>query len=268
MTPRASSELFALDIHGGAAERQFRARRPHVEKMPWGTLNRARLSDDERVAAQRGWMDLAVQEYAAAASQANVLRLIVRARAPIDLSAMLTSFPLDELAHTEICTRMAEELGGAAPVVYPTANVFPSPAGENGSPLADAACAIAWEFCVGETLSHGLLAFHHRNARHPLLKAVWGRLVKDEASHARFGWLFLEWAGPLLTLAERRGVATTIDRAIAHVDDLDAKVESLPAEAFVDVGVFGACGKKAYLAESRAVLERHVVKRLRAFIKG
>src|SRR5690349_5626531 len=103
--------MFELEIHGGAVERQFRSRRPHTEQLPWGTLDVSAFSTDEFIAARSGWTDLALQEYGAAASQANVLRLLVRARVPIDLSAMITSFPLDELVHTELGVRMAEELG-------------------------------------------------------------------------------------------------------------------------------------------------------------
>jgi hypothetical protein len=264
----SSHDLFELELLGGAVERQYRARRPHAERMPWGSLDLAAYTEEELAAGRRGWTDLAIQEYAAAASQANVLRMIVRARAPLDLSAMLASFPLDELAHTELCARMAAELGGAAAIAYPVAEVFPEPAHGRGSLLVQAARAVAWEFCVGETLSHGQLAFHRRHATRPLLAAVWGRLVKDEAAHARFGWLFLDWATPLLTAEERAEVATTIESAIAHVDHLDAKVNGLEPEAFLDVGVFGSQGREAYLAETRAVLEEQVVRRLRALTGG
>ncbi len=263
-----TSELFELDVHGGTSERHFHQRRPHADGMPWGRLARDLpnlLTDDELAAAQRGWMDLALQEYGAAASQSDVLRLLVRARAPIDLTAMLAEFPLDELAHTDLCARMGAELGGVPPLSYRTEKVFPEPVPGRGSLLAQAARAVAWEFCVGETLSQGLLAFHVKHARHPLLAAVWGRLAKDEAAHARFGWLFMDWVRPTLTPTERREVTRTIERAIAHVDELDAKVESLPDAAFVEFGVFGACGRKAYLAETRAILDRRVVARLRAF---
>jgi hypothetical protein len=258
-------EVFELELHGGAVERQFRARRPHTEQMPWGTLDVSALSADQLLTARRGWIDLALQEYGAAASQANVLRLLVRARVPLDLSAMITSFPLDELAHTEICVRMAEELGGATPLEYPPEEVFPSPVRESGSPLLQAAKAVSWEFCVGETLSLGMLKWHLHHASQPLMKAVWGRLVKDEAAHARFGWVFLEWAKSLLSPDELREVLATAERAIGHVDGLDDKVGRQPEEAFVSVGVFGGCGREAYLAESRAVLEAKVVKRLQSF---
>src|SRR3954471_16149003 len=122
--PEPNLELFELDLHGGAVEGRFRAQRPFADAMPWGSLDTAHLSEAERMAARRGWSDLALQEYGAAASQANALRLLVRARVPLDVSAMLANFPLDELAHTEICARMADELGGPVPIVYPTETVF------------------------------------------------------------------------------------------------------------------------------------------------
>jgi hypothetical protein len=257
-------ESFELDILGGAIERIFRARRPETDRMPWGTLDVRALSRREVEAARASWTDLALQEYAAAASQSNALRLAIRARAPIDLTAMLTQFPFDEIVHTEICARVAGELGGAANLEYEPEEVFPSPGTEKGSPLVVATKTIAWEFCVGETLSLGMLKSHARTARHPLLKAVWSRLAKDEAAHARFGWLFMEWARPRLSRGERREVAAVARRALHHVGLLDEKVRALPEESFTPFGTFGARGKDAYLALSREVLHTNVVARLDA----
>lgn len=265
----ARLETFELEILGGAVERQFRSRCPHIERMPWGTLDVSAFSADELIASRRGWSDLALQEYSAAASLANMLRLLVRARAPIDLSAMLTIFPLDELAHTELCVRMAEELGGAALVEYPTEEVFPTQKTiESGSPLVEAAKAVVWECCVGETLSHGILEFHRRNAAQPLLKAVWGRLAKDEAAHARFGWIFMGWAKNMLTEGERKEVAAHAERAVSMVEALHDKARHAPDEAFVNVGVFGARGRAGYIEESQAILEENVVKRLRSLLSS
>jgi hypothetical protein len=257
--------LFEREMRGGATESRLRRARPRSEELPWGSLDLSAFSADELLAARRGWTDLALQEYAAAASQANALRLVVRSRAPLDLSAMLAGFPLDELAHTEICARMAQELGGTTPVVYPTEDVFPPPAEGDGSPLLDAARTVAWEFCVAETLSLGLLKFHHRNAAEPLLEAVWRRLAKDEAAHAQFGWTFLKWARDALPRSERAAVAQVALRAVAHVDDLDDKVRREPDDAFCAVGVFGSCGRRAYLLQCRDVLEQRVIPRLRCW---
>jgi hypothetical protein len=258
-------ELFELDLHGGVVERRFRARAPQVERMPWGTLDVSRLGADEVLAARRSWTDLALQEYAAAASQSNALRLVVRALAPLDLSAMLAGFPHDELVHTEVCARMAAELGGTTPIEYPTNQVFPDPVRGDERPLLGAAKTVVWEFCVAETLSLGMLKFQHRSATHPLLRAVWRRLAKDEALHARFGWLFLDWARGSLSSTERTEVAARATLAIAHVDQLDEKVGAQPEEAFVEVGTFGTCGRDAYLAQSRATLEMDVIPRLQSW---
>jgi hypothetical protein len=257
-------EVFELEIQGGAVERRYRERRPETDQMPWGTLDVSAFSPAEIAAARAGWTDLALQEYAAAATQAHVLGLALRARAPIDVSAMLTQFPFDEIVHTEICARMAEELGGATRLEYPTDEVFPSPSAGRGTPLLQAAKAVAWEFCVGETLSLGMLRTHHRTAQQPLLRDVWGRLRKDEAAHARFGWLFLEWALPALSAGDRRELGATVARAVKRIEQIHEKVHAQPDEAFAPIGVFGSLGRSEYLARSRAVLEVDVVRRFHA----
>ena len=53
---------------------------------------------------------------------------------------------------------------------------------------------IARFFCVGEALSIPLLRGTWHAARHPLPRAVLGRIVKDEAAHGVFGFMFLDWA--------------------------------------------------------------------------
>lgn len=185
----------------------------------------------------------------------------------MDVSAMLANFPFEELVHTELCIRMAEELGGAALVEYPTDAVFPPAITDgNSSPLVDAAKAVVSECCVGETLSHGILEFHRRHATQPLLQAVWGRLAKDEAAHARFGWIFMAWAREQLTESERLEVAAHAESAISTVEVLHDKARRAPDEAFVNVGVFGSRGRDGYLEQSAAILGEKVVNRLRSLL--
>jgi hypothetical protein len=258
----AAPELFELDLLGGVPTRRYRSLRPQAATMPWGTLELDALTAEELIQARRGWTDLALQEYASAGSQANVLRLLVRARVPLDLSAMLTPFPLDELLHTELCAGMAAELGGTTPVMYSPDEVFPPPADHQAGPLLAASRAVVWEFCVGETLSYGLLAAHARRAAQPLLRAIWQRLARDEAGHASFGWRFLDWVLPELDADERRDLAATAARALRHAAGLEDKIMSLPPSAF---SALGTCGpdRPAYLALGRALLEERVRARLR-----
>jgi len=74
-------------------------------------------------------------------------------------------------------------------------------------PLLRAADMIARFFCVGEAVSIPLLRATWHAARHPLPRAVLGRIVKDEAAHGVFGFLFLDWALESMTEADRRHIA-------------------------------------------------------------
>jgi hypothetical protein len=84
-------------------------------------------------------------------------------------------------------------------------------------PLLRAADMIARFFCVGEAVSIPLLRATWHAARHPLPRAVLGRIVKDEAAHGVFGFMFLDWALDEMTEADRKHVAAAADRAIIAV---------------------------------------------------
>src|SRR5690606_34492235 len=74
-------------------------------------------------------------------------------------------------------------------------------------------------FCVGEALSIPMLRGTWHAARHPLPKAVLGRIVRDEAAHGAFGWLFLDWALPLIEERDRARLADAADDTIEKVKE-------------------------------------------------
>jgi len=133
-------EPFEISLLGGATEARYRRLRPAGEDaLPWYLLAEADLPNTERDAARRGWTAAALQEYASAAAQAAVLRALVRAQVPLDLSGMASGFAVDELAHAELCARMAQGLGGGAAV---TANESHFPVVVQGpEPLLEARAA-------------------------------------------------------------------------------------------------------------------------------
>ena len=99
-------DLFELTLHGGPPERRYRNLRPDDEAtFPWGTLDKSGFSAAEIAAARLGWTEGALQEYASAGAHAHMVRELVRARVPLDLSAVASRFPLDELAHAPSCAR-------------------------------------------------------------------------------------------------------------------------------------------------------------------
>src|SRR3954471_23112122 len=115
-------ELFELELIGGPMERRYRKARPEVEAMPWGTLEAHRYSEPVLVAARQSWTSAAFQEHRTASACCATLRALVEARAPLDLIAGFSRFPLDEVVHVELCARMAMELGGGTELWHePTA---------------------------------------------------------------------------------------------------------------------------------------------------
>ncbi len=119
------------------------------------------------------------------------LRALFECRAPVDLIAMASRFPLDELVHVELCARMAMELGGGTEIRHDPDALIVDP-DASLPPLLRAADMIVRFFCVGEALSIPLLRGTWHAARHPLPRAILGRIVKDEAMHGTFGFTFLD----------------------------------------------------------------------------
>jgi len=209
-------ELFELSMLGGPVERRYRKMRPEIETMPWGTLDLRGTREDDLIAARRAWTGAAFQEHRTGVACTAALRALIEARAPLDLVALASRFPLDEMAHVELCARMAMELGGGTEILHdPDALVLD--ADPALPPLLRAAELVVRFFCVGEALSIPLLRGTWRAARHPLPRAVLGRIVKDEAAHGTFGFTFLDWAADLLTDADRAHLGAAADLAIAKV---------------------------------------------------
>src|SRR5690349_14776301 len=104
MTERADEdeEVFELELLGAATERRYRAARSDTLAMPWGTLDVSRLTKEQVSEAQRLWTAAAFQEHRTGAQCSATLRALFECRAPIDLIAVFSRFPLDEVVHVEL----------------------------------------------------------------------------------------------------------------------------------------------------------------------
>ncbi len=209
-------ELFELEMFGEGIERRYRKMRPEVEAMPWGTLDISTLSASSVLIARKAWTGAAYQEHRTGVACCATLRALMEARAPLDLIALATRFPLDELVHVELCSRMAMELGGGTEIVHDPDHLV-ADADANLSPLVRASELVVRFFCVGEALSIPLLRGTWHAARHPLPKAILGRIVRDEAAHGTFGFTFLDWALGRLDAAALAHLGTQADIAIGGV---------------------------------------------------
>jgi hypothetical protein len=258
-----SGELFELEILGGSTERRFRKLRPEVEAMPWGSMGTAGAQEEELVAARAAWTSAAYQEHRTGVACAITLRALIEARAPVDLIAVASRFPLDEMVHVELCARMAMELGGGTEIIHdPNAMVLDVDA--SLSPLMRAAeCAVRF-FCVGEAISIPLLRATWHVSRHPLPRAVMGRIVKDEAAHGLFGFTFLDWALPRLSEDDLATLGRSADLAIRFLYGQWAETRKNRRAPQHDGDVLGWMKTDDYLALAERAMQQQVIAPLEA----
>jgi hypothetical protein len=245
-----------------AFERRHRRVRPEVERMPWGTIDVSGFDERHLMAARRAWTTAAFQEHRTAAACASTLRALVEVRAPLDLVAMAARFPLDEVVHVELCARLATELGGGTDLRHEPDDLCLD-RDWSLRPLLRAADLVTRFFCVGEALSIPLLRAAWKAAEHPLPRAVLGRIARDEAAHAVFGWHFLDWAMPALTADDREHLRGAAEETIVQVkrlwDDLRRRPNAPSA-----IHAFGWMQTDAHLELAEASLESEVIAPLRA----
>lgn len=251
-------EVFELEMLGGTALQRYRRQRPEVEAMPWGTIDRSRYSPELLEAAQRAWTSAAFQEHRTGAACAATLRSLIEARAPVDLIGLACRFPLDEMVHVELCSRLAMEFGGGIAIHHDPA-LLVAPVGEDDEPFMRACHQVVCFFCVGEALSIPLLNGTAKAATHPLTKAVLERIVTDEADHGTFGWQFLDWAVPQLEPEDLVALGKTADLAIASIHTNWDDIRSRPAADQDQIGDLGWMQTDEYLLLAERSLQRLVI---------
>jgi hypothetical protein len=249
--------LFELEWYGGMPAARLRRRRGDVDAFPWGTLDTRDLAPATVLAARRSYTEGALNEYRTGAAFAELSRALLRARAPVDLTAMCADFVVDEMSHVELNARMAMELGSAAPMNVDLANLGLDVSAE--SPIEQAMEIAVRVSCVGETLSAPLLAIAARNATHPLTKTVLQRLASEEGAHGAIGWLILEWAeerldadvrGRLARIAEQE-----IEAAFSDWTSLETAPQAADEAGFAQVGFVQPA---AFLEQARKALRTRV----------
>jgi hypothetical protein len=185
-------QIFELEWMGGAAEHHFRSARPGIEQLPWQTLEVAQFTKAAVEYARGAWTEVAINEYRAIASFSEVLRALVDVKAPLDLIGMTSTFLADECSHVELASRMAMALGGAAPRSVDLDRMAPRLQGL--TPMQRANELILRVGCIGEAFSGGTAAVAFAATTHPLPRAVYQAILRDEAHHQRLGGLYFEWA--------------------------------------------------------------------------
>jgi hypothetical protein len=184
---------FELSLCGGTLARPHRRAVGDLERsLPWQTLDASRLEPATVSAARRRWTELAFNEHRSIVLMGQLVQALGEAQVPLDLYSMACGFPLQELAHAEVCARVVSRLGGAADVETGTLETRLE-TGVGLTPAQRCHELVVRFCCVGETLSKCWLARMRERVAHPLVHAVLSRILRDEALHSGFGWLYLDW---------------------------------------------------------------------------
>jgi hypothetical protein len=205
-------QLFEIEWMGGAAEHHFRKARPAIDELPWGTLDAAKYAPAAVDYARGAWTEVAINEYRAVASFTEVLRALVDVKAPLDLIGMTSDFLADECSHVEMASRLAMDLGGAAPRTVDLDRFAARPRGLTAMQRANE--LVLRVSCVAEAFSGGTATVSLGATSHPLARAVYEAILRDEAHHRRLGGLYFEWALARIDEAELRRLGQVMLRAL------------------------------------------------------
>lgn len=266
----------------GESERWFHvestsgpARRAHElalgleeDAYPWSSLDPERYPSELVERARFTWSETAFSEYCVMTALGQMLVAFTRAAVPLDLCSQVASFAAEEARHVELCARVASQLGGGAPIAFsPDAVTVPLDAAL--TPLQCANELVVSVLCVSETLSLPLLTLTMKSATHPLCRAVFERIVRDEARHARLGWDYLDWAE--LDAVECERLAVVAQKSIAQHAPAWERLKSrahdgMTSEGYrlADVHDLGWAESSAYAEVARRTVREEIVPRLAA----
>jgi hypothetical protein len=105
---------------------------------------------------------------------------------------MTSDFLADECSHVELASRVAMELGGAAPRAIDLDRFAPRPRGLTSLQRANE--LVLRVSCIAEAFAGGTANVSLASTSHPLPRAVYETILRDEAHHRRLGGLYFEWA--------------------------------------------------------------------------
>ena len=254
-------EPFQIEWMGGPAEHHFRKARPAGGELAWGTLTPSKYAPAAIEYARGAWTEVAINEYRAVASFCEVLRALVDVKAPLDLLGMTSYFLADECSHVELASRMAMELGGAAPRSVDLDHFASRPVGL--TPFQRANELMLRVSCVAEAFAGGTASVSLDNTSHPLPRSVYETILRDEAHHRRLGGLYFEWALSRIDGAELRRLGQVMLAALRGVapfwQSRTAKGEGKPSLPEDDLRALGWLVPQRFADIAREVAVRDIL---------
>lgn len=163
-----------------------------VERSDWSAQapETSDLSEEDRKALARAWLDDALVEHASVAAFARFTLELLALGAPPELLRAAQAAALDEIEHARLCFAVASR--------HARRPLGPGKLDVQGAVETTDFVAFALrtfeEGCVGETLGALEAAERLAQASDPFVRAVLERIVEDEERHAELAWRAVQWA--------------------------------------------------------------------------
>jgi hypothetical protein len=252
---------FELEWMGGAAAHHFRKARPGADDHPWGTVDVTKYAPEAVEEARASWTEVAINELRAVASFSEVLRALVDVKAPLDLLGMTSDFLADEVAHVELASRMAMELGGGAPRMVDFDRFTSKPRGRTAWQRAND--IVLRMSCVAEAFSGGTATASYEATSHPLPRGVYASILRDEAHHRRLGALYFEWALSRIDETELQRLGRVLLEGLRALSPFwksrSARSETPPPWPEADLRALGWLTRPKFASIAREVVVRDIL---------
>lgn len=252
---------FELEWMGGAAAHHFRKARPGADDHPWGTVDVTKYAPAAVEVARASWTEVAINELRAVASFSDVLHALVDVKAPLDLLGMTSDFLADEVAHVELASRMAMELGGAVAREVDFDHFTPKPRGRTALERANE--IILRTSCIAEAFSGGTASASFEATSHPLPRGIYESILRDEAHHRRLGGLYFEWALSRIEEPELQRLGRVLGQSLRGLSPFwkspSARSETPASFPESDLGALGWLTRPRFATIAREVVVRDIL---------
>jgi hypothetical protein len=172
---------------------------------------------------------------------------------------MTSDFLADECSHVEMASRVAMDLGGAAPRLVDMDRFATRPRGLTHLQRANE--LVLRVSCIAEAFSGGTATVSHESTSHPLTRAVYAAILRDEARHRRLGGLYFEWALARIDQEELRRLGRVLLSALETLAPFwrpsATRVRAEPPAG--DLHALGWLGRARFAAVARAIVIRDVL---------
>jgi len=190
---------------------------PRRGVVAWEGFDRAAYPAEVLRRAAADWRERARQEYDSLAVFTQLASQLHALGAPLDWAGALVRLTADEVRHTELCARFAEQLEPGVPVLIDESRLHLTVA---TSLRAHVRGAVLATLCIGETLSGRFFRRCLRAATVPLARDVVRTIVDDETFHGKVGWellaLLMRHEGDADFTRERDALAAGLPELFRH----------------------------------------------------